>query len=90
MRNLHLIEVKYLGATNTRGSRVKLTSHRFGDSVTIPYDYEFNNAHDMAEAWLRKRVTKHSLLFTGEWKDGMNIIAIDVFERLKTIEKGGV
>jgi len=37
-QNLHLIEVKFQGPSNTRGSKVKLTSLRFpGDTVTLSY-----------------------------------------------------
>ena len=37
--NYHIIVVSYLGATNSRGSRMKLTSLRFNDSITLNYDY---------------------------------------------------
>ena len=46
--NYHVITVKYLGTTNHRGSRVKLTSRRFNQSVVIPFDYVLNNIEDMA------------------------------------------
>ena len=39
--NYHLIVVSYLGATNNRGSRMKLTSLRFNDSVRLNYDNSF-------------------------------------------------
>lgn len=87
--NLHLIAVKYLGPTNTKGSRIKMTSLRFGDSVTIPYGYEYNNARDIAEAWLASKMTHKSIIGSGETPTGF-IIAVDVFERMKSIEKGGV
>jgi len=53
MQNYHGIVVKYLPTTNTRGSRVKLISARFKDSVTLSYDYEYNHCVDMAAAWLK-------------------------------------
>lgn len=37
MQNLHTIIAKYLPATNTRPSRIKLFSTRFCDSVVISY-----------------------------------------------------
>ena len=46
--NYHLIVVSYMGATNTRGSKMKLTSLRFGDSVLLSYDYSFNQGKDQA------------------------------------------
>lgn len=51
--NYHIIKVKYLGATDTLGSRVKLISERFkGNSITLSYDYTYNGALDQAVAWL--------------------------------------
>jgi hypothetical protein len=39
MELFHLIEVKTLCATSTKGTRFKLISHRFGDSVIIAKSY---------------------------------------------------
>lgn len=54
--NLHVLRVKYLGPTNYQGSRVKIISDRFKQSVTIPFDYAPNNVEDMAAAFLSKPV----------------------------------
>lgn len=54
MKNVNVIKVKYLGATNTRGSRVKIISDRFKSSVTLGYNYEFNSALDIALDYLTK------------------------------------
>lgn len=40
MQNLRMFEVKYLGATNTRGSRVKITDTRFQKSVILSVSYK--------------------------------------------------
>lgn len=37
------IIVSYLGATNTQGSRVKLTLPRFKKSRILPFDYRIGN-----------------------------------------------
>lgn len=50
--NFHVLRIKYLGATNTRGSRVKIISDRFKQSITIPFDHALNNPEDMAAAYL--------------------------------------
>jgi hypothetical protein len=55
LHTLHVIRVKYLGATNTLGSRVKITSDRFKQSITIPFDHQYNNCEDMAAAELIRR-----------------------------------
>lgn len=52
MNNFHAFTVTYIGATNTRGSRVKIKSERFEQSVTIPYDYHFANTLQIAVAYL--------------------------------------
>jgi hypothetical protein len=48
-----LCVVKYLGPTNTLGSRVKLTFPRYAKSIVIPYDYTLSRTDDMAIAHLR-------------------------------------
>jgi len=91
MQNIHLIEVKYLGATNTRGSRIKATSLSFGDSVTIPYDYSVNNVLDGFLAWLKDNNNDLGVLYTSyDQVNHKHIIATPVFESLKNIKKGGV
>lgn len=57
MKNKHLLVVKYLGPTNHRGARVKITSYRFNQSVTISYDYE-TDAKGTALKFLKKRGIK--------------------------------
>ena len=58
MKNLHLIEVKYLGATDTKGNRIKLISHRFNESITLNRDYVTNSGNDQAKAYLKKQGQK--------------------------------
>lgn len=54
MENLISLKVKYLGPTNTRGSRVKMTLPRFECSKTIPYIYELGDSDEIALAWLKE------------------------------------
>lgn len=61
LNNSHLIIVKYLGPTNTRGPRVKIQTfdlrHRNDDkphSKILSYDYTFNSSDDIAEFYLKK------------------------------------
>lgn len=54
MKNVNVIKVKYLGATNTKGSRVKIISERFKSNVTLGYNYEFNSALEIAVDYLTK------------------------------------
>ncbi len=50
--NFHVLRVKYIGPTNHRESRVKITSDRFKQSLTVPFDHALNNVEDMAAAAL--------------------------------------
>ena len=42
-------------ATNTKGSRVKIWSHRFHQGITIPYNYSLNNISEMACEYLESK-----------------------------------
>tara|TARA_Y100001963_G_scaffold155785_1_gene247820 strand:+ start:1094 stop:1414 length:321 start_codon:yes stop_codon:yes gene_type:complete len=37
------LNIKYLGATDTKGSRIKITDTRLKESKTISFDYKFNS-----------------------------------------------
>lgn len=52
MENLHLIRVRYIGPSNTKPSRVKLISDRFGDSVTFSLGMHYRDSIEHAQAWL--------------------------------------
>ena len=47
-----------MGATNTTGSRMKLTSLRFGDSITESYSYKYGNINDQAQELLKIKAKK--------------------------------
>ena len=73
--NFHCLEVKYLGATNTLGSRVKITSSRFKQSTIISYDHALNNIEEMAAAYLEK----HGFNILGL---GSDLVITDTFKPL--------
>jgi len=54
-KNLHIIKVKYLPATNYRGARIKLISERFKNSVTLQRDYMTNSGTQQAITYLRRQ-----------------------------------
>ena len=58
MKNINIIKIKYLGPTNTQGSRVQLTNERLSERKTIPFDYALNNIEDMAIAYLKSKKIK--------------------------------
>lgn len=63
------------------GTRVKIISERFKQSVTIGYDHEFNSAVDIAEDYLVKN--GYILTGKGEGKYHMYILST-TFEPLKS------
>ena len=88
---VHLIEVKKLGATNTKGARVKFTSLRFGDSVTISYDYSKDNISDMFIDWLKSKDNDLGIVSVGyDEKRYVYIFGVTVYESMKNINNGGV
>jgi hypothetical protein len=84
LQNFHLVEVRYLGATNTRGSRVKMISSRFSTSVTTSYNYEFNNARDIAIDYLKRQ--GHNVVGSGEVKDNYVIVIAATDNQFKDIK----
>jgi len=78
MKNYHFISVKYLSATDTKGSRVKLTSHRLKESVTLPFDYQFNCCTDIAEAYLKEK--GHPIIGQCELHNGNDGIIVDAVD----------
>jgi hypothetical protein len=66
--NYRIFEIKFVGPSNSAGSRVKINDLRFQESKTVPYMYEYNNTFDVAQAYLRSLGIK--LDGKGEGKDG--------------------
>ena len=60
MKNLQMIEIKYLSSTNTKGARIKLIDTRFNVSITLARDYNVD-------------ATKQAIRFLEE--RGFNVIA---------------
>jgi len=84
MKNYHIVEVKYLPATNTMGSRVKLTSPRLNESKTLPYNYSLSSITEMAEDYLIELGQK--IVGQGEGKGHDIIILESIDGRFKSIK----
>jgi hypothetical protein len=80
LQNYHILKINYLGATNYKSSRVKITSERFEQSRIINYDHDYNSIADIAQAYLEKKGFK--FIGKGESKDGLYLIST-TFEPLK-------
>jgi hypothetical protein len=75
---MKVIVSKYLGPTNTKGARVKVTVP-YGKSITVPWDYSldafFN--HDKACLALLEKINMKGKVLTAWFKDGQYIHIID-------------
>jgi len=86
MKSYHLIEVKYLSATNKSGSRAKITSLRFpNDSITVTLIYKYNSIRDQAIDLLED----YGFKFAGfgyDEKKGVYILCSETFEPIKELK----
>ena len=83
MQNLQMIEIKYLGATDTRGARIKLIDTRFGVSITMARDYEYTT-DEQAIKYLQNRGFN---IVAKTWNEKRNqtFLLIDNFEPINTV-----
>jgi hypothetical protein len=86
MKNFHLIEAKYLGPSNTQGSKIKITSLRFNSSITESYSYEFGSTKDQAAETLKNLGFKPVGVGYDE-KKSVYIFCSEVFEDLKDAQR---
>lgn len=82
MQNLRCIQVKFLGPTNTRGARVKITENRNSskDSITLNYSYEIGDGLKQAEKYLKEKVGINCIGYTS-LGNGLYIILSDSWTR---------
>ena len=80
MKNHHVLKVKFLGATNTKGSRIRITSERFESSVIIPLKFDEFASFDQAIDYLVSK--EFNIIGNAEAADGMYVIT-DSFHNIK-------
>jgi len=68
MKNLQSFSITPLGATNTLGTRTKITDNRFNKSKIISYDYSLNSHYDNAKKYLEGK--GYQIAFLSETKTG--------------------
>jgi hypothetical protein len=69
------IFTKYLGATNTRGSRIKATAS-CGPTVTVPYDHAAKDPHNVAARALAARLGASGTWHRGPSLDGRGYVYV--------------
>lgn len=79
MENFHLFKIKYIGPSNYSGSKIKITSERWNQSVKIKSTTKFNTSVEEAVAYLESigypiagkcsgNRTDHDYCFSEEFK----------------------
>lgn len=52
MNNLRSFSVKYLGPTDTRGSRIRIVDNRFNKKIILNFNSSYRSTYEQAEAYL--------------------------------------
>lgn len=81
MKNLKSFEIKFLGATNTQGSRVKIHDILRNESIIIPWDYNFYSSLEIAISYLQKK--NINIIGTSELKNSYIILTDNFKDRIK-------
>lgn len=55
MNYSRMFKIKFLGPTNTKGSRLKITDTRHNESITLSKSYTFNSILDQACEYLQNK-----------------------------------
>ena len=73
------IQIKYLPATNTKGSRLKAIAYG-GLSLTAPFDYEATDGgeRNLAEAFCAKYNWSFKALHDGSLPDGSTVFVMEI------------
>lgn len=80
MKNYHTLTVKYLGATNNQGARIKITSERFEQSIILSREYSTEST-EQAINYLNDK--GFNIIGRGNGSNQTDILISEVFEPLK-------
>lgn len=56
LNKVHVMKIKYVSPTDYKGSKVKITSEAYKESISLAYNYTFNSALDIAINYLQNMV----------------------------------
>ena len=87
LNHFRMFVVKYLGPTDTKGSRVKITDTRFYDSVTIAFDYTMDSVRDIAIQFLLNKKIKIEGFSCDDSKDLYHLFTLDFDTNMKVRRK---
>lgn len=77
LNNLRGFKVKYLGATDYRGTRVKITDTRHSLSVTLSYDYSIGDILKQAIKYLSDNEIKVEGMTHDEKTKDYTLLSLD-------------
>ena len=80
LTNFHTLTIKHLGPTDFKGSRIKITSDRFEQSIILNRDYSKSSWLDQAVTFLTQNW--FNLVGSTEYKN-QTILLSDTFKPLK-------
>ena len=80
MEKMHVMKIKYVGPTDYKGSKVKITSEAYKESISIAYNYSFNSDLDIAINYLQNK--GFEIIGTGNGKNEQYVIS-SIFKQLK-------
>ena len=80
MEKMHVMKIKYVGPTDYKGSKVKITSEAYKESISIAYNYSFNSDLDIAINYLQNK--GFEIIGTGNGKNEQYVIS-STFKQLK-------
>jgi hypothetical protein len=87
MTSFYLIEAKSLSATNTRGSRIKLSFlHYPDDNVTISFNYAYNTIKDQVAEFLKMAGIRVKGYGVDNKKRGVYIFVCENYEPLREMK----
>ena len=81
VNHYRMFEIKYLGATDTKGSRLKVVDTRHNQSKTLSKDYSFNLGRDQVFKYLDSLGIKIEGFSTTKEKDFIFTLNFDILLR---------
>ena len=84
IKRYRAFSVKYMPATNCKGSRIRIIDVRFEEKVYIPYDHEYNSPWEIAVAYLLNLPQPIQIESLGMSKDDSHVLlTTDFSTRIK-------
>lgn len=77
LKTYRAFTIKYISATDTKGSRVSILDNRFQTKKIISYNHEYNNIYQIAQAYLESKSIE--VCGVSELNNGQYILFTDNF-----------